>query len=93
MNTKDTMINLEGKCFCPLFMGSFFKRTIYDDADVNFQRKFKMIKIGFTQGTLKQIKKRFKVLKVLSIQHVITTLKKGLEKKLGCLSEKNMADP
>ena len=74
-------------------MGSFFKRTIYDDADVNFQRKFKMIKIGFTQGTLKQIKKRFKVLKVLSIQHAITTLKKGLEKKLGCLSEKNMADP
>ena len=47
--------------FSPLVCGIVFKGTIYDDADVDVQRKFKMMKIGFTQGTLKQIKQRFKI--------------------------------
>ena len=46
--------------FSPFVYGIVFKGTIYDDAEVDFQRKFKMMKIGFTQGTLKQIKQRFK---------------------------------
>ena len=52
---------LRREAFSPFVYGIVFKVTIYHDADVDFQRKFKMMKIGFTQGTLKQIKQRFKV--------------------------------
>ena len=52
---------LRREAFSPFVYGTVFKGTIYHDADVDFQRKFKMMKIGFTQGTLKQIKQRFKV--------------------------------
>ena len=51
---------LRREMFSPYVYGFVFKGTIYDGADRDFERKFKMIKIGFTQCTLKQIKKRFK---------------------------------
>ena len=47
--------------FSPYVYGIVFKGTIYHGADLEFERKFKMMKIGFTQCTLKQIKKRIKV--------------------------------
>ena len=47
--------------FSSFVYGIVCKGTIYDEADVDFERKFKMMKIGFTQGTLKQIKQRFKI--------------------------------
>ena len=42
-------------------MFSPFVYTIYDDADLDFERKFIIMTIGFTQFTLKEIKKRFKI--------------------------------
>ena len=53
------LTNLDEKCFHHLFMGPFVY-TIYDDADLDFERKFIIMTIGFTQFTLKEIKKRFK---------------------------------
>lgn len=48
--------------FSPFVYGIVFKGTIYDDADLDFERKFKIMKIGFTQFTLKEIKKGLKLI-------------------------------
>ena len=52
---------LRREMFSPFVYGIVFKGTINDDADLDFERKFKMMKIDFTQCSLKQIKKRFRI--------------------------------